>query len=117
MSVKEEIKYNFSEIKSEAKSFLDTNLDYYQLLGFKITSRALGLIFKIFVITLFLSIAVMFLSIAGALAIGRALESYTQGFLIVGGIYILFAVIIYVCRKALIDIPILKKFSDIFFND
>ena len=104
MSVKEEIKYNFSEIKSEAKRFLDTNLDYYQLLGFKITSRALGLIFKIFVITLFLSIALMFLSIAGALAI-------------VGGIYILFAIIIYLCRKALIDIPILKKFSDIFFND
>lgn len=117
MSLKEEIKDNFTEIKSEAKAFLDTNLDYYQLLGFKITSRALGLILKIFAITLFLSIALIFLSFAAAFAIGHALHNVTYGFLIVGGIYILLAVFVYVLRKTLIDIPILKKFSDIFFND
>ncbi|HUH25213.1 MAG TPA: phage holin family protein [Flavobacterium sp.] len=117
MSLKEEIKNNFSEIKSEAKAFLETNLDYYQLLGFKISSRALGLILKIFALALFLSIGLLFLSFAAAFAIGNSLESNTLGFLIVGGIYVVLAFIIYLFRKSLIDIPILKKFSDIFFND
>lgn len=117
MSLKEEIKNNFSEIKSETKAFIDTNLDYYQLLGFKITSRALGLILKIFAITLFLSIALLFLSFALAFAIGKELDSTTLGFLIVAAIYVLFAILIYIFRRILIEIPILKKFSDIFFND
>lgn len=117
MSLKEDIKDKFSEIKSEAKAFLDTNLDYYQLLGFKISSRALGLILKIFALTLFLSIGLLFLSFAAAFAIGHSLQNNTLGFLIVGGIYIVIAYLVYVFRKSLIDIPILKKFSDIFFND
>jgi|SRR5690606_27430818 len=117
MSLKEEIKDNFSEIKSEAKAFLDTNLDYYQLLGFKISSRALGLILKIFALTLLLSIALLFFSFAAAFAIGHSLQNNTLGFLIVGGIYVLLALFVYALRKTLIDIPVLKKFSDIFFND
>lgn len=117
MSLKEEIKNNFSEIKSEAKDYLETNIDYYQLLGFKISSRALGLILKIFALTLFLSIALLFLSFAAAFAIGKQLDNNTYGFLIIGGVYLLFALLVYIFRKVLIDIPILKKFSDIFFND
>lgn len=116
MSLKEDIKNNFSEIKSEARGFFETNLDYYQLLGFKISSRALALMFKIFALTLFLSLSLLFLSFAAAFAIGDCLESNMLGFLIIGGVYIILTLVIYIFRKSLIDIPILKKFSDIFFN-
>lgn len=116
MALNEEVKNNLQSIKSEAKAFLDTNIDYYSLFGFKVASKATGFLLKVFVLSLFGGMALFFLSFAAAFAIGKALDSNTLGFLIVGGIYIILAIIIYSLRKAIIDIPILKKFSDIFFN-
>lgn len=116
MALNEEVKNNLQSMKSEAKAFLDTNIDYYSLLGFKVVSKATGFLLKVFAISLFGSLALFFLSFAGAFAIGEALNSNTYGFLIITAFYILLAIIVYTLRKKIIDIPILKKFSDIFFN-
>lgn len=117
MPLNEEIKENFNEIKADARAFLDHNVDYYQLLGLKITSKAFGFILKIFLLALFLSIALLFISFAGAFAIGAALDSHTLGFLIIGGIYFIFSLLVYLLRRTLIDIPVVKKFSDIFYDN
>jgi len=45
------------------------------------------------------------------------LESYTLGFLIIGGVYLVISVLIYQFRKAIIDIQVIKKLSDIFYNN
>jgi hypothetical protein len=66
--------------------------------------------------TLFGLMAVLFLSIAGALAIGNALGSSTQGFLIAGGFYVALLIAVYLLREH-INRPILRRFSDIFFAD
>ena len=116
MALNEEVKTNLHEMKSEAKNFLETNIDYYSLLGFKVASKATGFILKIFALSLFAVLALFFLSFAAAFAIGKALDSNTLGFLIVGGIYIVALLIVYVIREAIIDLPILKKFSKIFFD-
>jgi len=116
MAFNEDIKNNLHEMKSEAKVFLETNIDYYSLLGFKVASKATGFILKIFALSLFAVLALFFLSFAAAFAIGKALDSNTYGFLIVGSFYIIIAVITYTIRERMIDIPILKKFSKIFFD-
>ena len=116
MAINEEVKEHLQDMKSEAKAFLDANIDYYSLLGFKIVAKATGFILKIFTLSLFVAMALLFLSFAAAFAIGRMLDSNTYGFLIVGGLYIITAIIIYNMRKAIIDIPVLKKFSKIFFD-
>lgn len=116
MALNEEVKNNLQSMKSEAKAFLETNIDYYSLLGFKVVSKATGFLLKVFAISLFVAIALFFLSFAAAFAIGKALDSNTLGFLIIGTIYIVLAFIVYAMRKVIIDIPILKKFSDIFFD-
>lgn len=116
MAFNEDLKNNLHEMKSEAKSFLDANIDYYSLLGFKVVSKATGFIFKIFALSLFAVLSLFFLSFAAAFAIGKALDSNTFGFLIIGGFYIVVALIVYLMRKVMIDIPILKKFSRIFFD-
>ncbi len=116
MGLSEELKNNLHEIKSEAKAYLETNIDYYSLLGFKVSAKATGFILKIFALSLFAVLSLFFLSFAAAFAIGKALDSNTFGFLIVGGFYILVAIIIYNLRKSIIDIPVLKKFSKIFFD-
>ncbi len=116
MAFNEDLKNNLHEVKSEAKAFLETNIDYYSLLGFKVASKATGFILKIFALSLFAVLALFFLSFAAAFAIGKVLDSNTYGFLIIGGFYILAAIVSYSLRNVLIDIPILKKFSKIFFD-
>lgn len=116
MALNEEIKNNIQSMKSEAKAFLDANIDYYSLLGFKVVSKATGFLLKVFAISLFIAIALLFLSFAAAFAIGKALDSNTLGFLIVGSAYLVLTIIVYALRKTIIDVPILKKFSNIFFD-
>lgn len=116
MAFNEELKNNLHEMKSEAKAYLETNVDYYSLLGFKVVSKATGFIFKIFALSLFAVLSLFFLSFAAAFAIGKALDSNTLGFLIIGAFYIVVALVVYSMRKVMIDIPILKKFSRIFFD-
>lgn len=117
MGLNEELKENLEKIKDDAKAFIDHNIEYYQLLGLKISSKAFSLVLKIFLLALFLSIALLFLSIAGAFALGNLLNSYTLGFLIIGGFYTVVSGIIYLNRKALIDLPVLKKLSEIFYEN
>lgn len=112
----EELKNNLDNLKAEAKTFFDANVDYYTLLGFKIATKTTGFILKIFALSLFAVLSLFFLSLAAAFAIGNALQSTTYGFLIVGTFYIVISIILYNVRKNLIDIPILKKFSKIFFD-
>lgn len=116
MAFNEDLKNNLHEMKSEAKAYLETNIDYYSLLGFKVASKATGFILKIFALSLFAVLSLFFLSFAAAFAIGKALDSNTYGFLIIGGFYIVVAIFTYAMRKIMIDIPILKKFSRIFFD-
>ena len=117
MPLNEEIKEDIMGIKAEAKAFIDQNVDYYQLLGLKVTSKAFGFILKIFLLALFLSIALLFVSFAGAFAIGAALDSHTLGFLIIGGVYFVISLLLYLFRQSLIDTPVVKKFSDIFYDN
>lgn len=116
MSLKEELDTNFEDIKSEAKSFINTNIDYYHLWAFKVTTKASGLVLKIFVLSLLMLLALLFLSFAAAYALGAVLNNITYGFLAVGGIYVLLSFIIAYFRKQILDPLVIKKFSDIFFN-
>nr|WP_297308169.1 competence protein [uncultured Flavobacterium sp.] len=117
MDLNKELKEDFEKIKVDAKAFIDQNIEYYQLLGLKISCKAFSLILKIFLLALFLSIALLFISIASAFALGNLLESYTLGFLIIGGIYLLVTAIVYLNRNKLIDLPVIKKLSEMFYEN
>ena len=62
-------------------------------------------------------IVLLFISIAGALAIGKVLDSTVFGFLIVSGIYLILALLLFLVKDKMVEGPILEKFSEIFFND
>lgn len=117
MGLNEELKDELEKIKVEAKTLIETNIEYYQLLGLKISCKAFSLLLKIFLIALFLSISLLFISIASAFALGKLLESYTLGFLIIGALYLLFTAVIYLNRQKIIDIPVIKKLSNMFYEN
>jgi len=54
----------------------------------------------------------IFLSVATALWLGGALDSNTQGFLIVGGVYALAAIVFYISRRAGLE----ERLSGIFLT-
>lgn len=113
----EEVKEDFKDLKEYTKSYIDSNVKYYQLLGLKISTEAVIYILMRFIIGFFAMIAFIFISFAVAFAIGEALDNNSLGFLIVGIFYILVIGIVIYFRKDLITKPIIKKFSTIFYSE
>lgn len=113
----EELKENTEDIQKQAKGYIENSIAYYKLWGFKVAMRSTTMILKFTLIALSLSMVLLFCSVAGAFAIGESLDSYPLGFLIVGGIYLVFTGLLFLIKDKVVEGPILEKFSEIFFND
>ena len=79
--------------------------------------KSTTMIVKFFLIFICFLMVLLFFSIACAFAIGSYLDSNAFGFLIVGGIYLLFTGLLFLVKDKIVEGPILEKFSEIFFND
>jgi len=113
----EDIKEHVEDIQENAKGYIDSSLAYYKLWGFKVAMKSTTLIVKFALIAICLMIVLLFVSVAGALAIGNALHSYVLGFLAVAGIYMILVFLLFLIKDKIVEGPILEKFSEIFFNE
>jgi hypothetical protein len=113
----EELKENTENIQEQAQAYLESNLAYYKLWGFKVAMKSTTMILKFTLILLCFSMILLFSSVAAAFAIGNYMDSYSLGFLIVGGIYLVFTGLLFLIKDKIVEGPILEKFSEIFFND
>jgi len=113
----EELNENTENLHEDTKAFVESAIAYYKLKVFKLAMQSLSLIFKILLVVLCLGVLLLFCSFAAAFAIGDSLNNDSLGFLIVGGVYLFFIILIYVFRRQVVESPILIKFSKIFFND
>jgi len=112
----EKIKENTDELQDRAKEYIDANIAYYKLYGFKIAMKSTTLMLKLFLLSVMLVIVTLFFSIALALAIGYGLDNFAYGFLIVGGIYLVMAVLVYYVQDKIVEGPILRTFSKMLFK-
>jgi cytochrome c biogenesis protein CcdA len=112
----EELKEHTEDIQKETQAFIENSIAYYKLWGFKVAMKSTTLMLKSALIAIALMMVLFFSSVAGALAIGNAINSYALGFLIVGGIYLV-TVLLFLIKDKIVEGPILEKFSEIFFND
>ncbi|MBG6112138.1 Na+/citrate or Na+/malate symporter [Flavobacterium sp. CG_23.5] len=113
----EELKENTEHIQEQMQSFLESNVAYYKLWGFKVAMKSTTMILKLTLIFICFGIVLLFCSIAGALAIGKYMDSYPIGFLIVGGIYLVITGLLFTIRDKFFEGSVLENFSEIFFND
>ncbi|MCZ8089303.1 competence protein [Flavobacterium sp.] len=113
----EELKENVDSIQENAKAYLESSISYYKLWGFKVAMKSTTMILKFFLISICLMIFLLFISIAGAIALGEMMDSYPIGFLIIAGIYLVLALLLFLVKDKIVEGPILEKFSEIFFND
>ncbi|MEY3516166.1 MAG: hypothetical protein RIS67_383 [Pseudomonadota bacterium] len=110
------IRENAEDLRTSMEALLENQAAYYKLWSFKVGMKSLTLLIQMTLFTLFGLMALLFLSTAAAFALGEALGSTTQGFLITGGFYLLLLVAAYLLRDH-INRPILRRFSDIFFAE
>ena len=113
----EELEENTENIQNQTQIYIESNLAYYKLWGFKVAMKSTTMIVKFSLIVLCFLMVLFFCSIAGAFAIGKALDSYPLGFLIIGGIYMVLTLLLFLIKDKIVEGPILEKFSEIFFND
>jgi len=112
-----EIKDNVDDLKSETKAYVDKNVEYYKLLGFKIAAKTTAMFVSYTLVLLIFAFVLLFGSIAAGFAIGSSIGSTSLGFLIVAGAYFLFGILVLLLKDKLIEKQILKTFSEMFFKD
>ncbi|TDQ32812.1 phage holin family protein [Zeaxanthinibacter enoshimensis] len=112
----EELKDNIAEADRTARSYIDTSAEYYKLKAFKFLMQAVMSFSKMLIVGVIAFIALLFLSLAASYGIGQALDNTFQGFLVVGGFYLLVGILFYLVRDR-INKPLLKKFSEFYFDD
>ena len=112
----EEIKENAEDLKQEVKKLIDANVNYYKLWGFKILMKSTTMMLKLFLLAVMLMIVTVFFSIALALGIGYWLDNFAYGFLIVGLIYLVMAIVVYYVQDKTVEGPMLSRFSRIFLK-
>jgi cytochrome c biogenesis protein CcdA len=113
----EELKEHTEDIQKQAQSYIENSVAYYKLWGFKVAMKSTTMMLKFALIAMSLTMVLFFCSVAGAFAIGKALDSYALGFLIIAGFYLVISGLLFLVKDKIVEGPILEKFSEIFFND
>jgi len=113
----EELKENTENIQEQVQAFIESNVSYYKLWGFKVAMKSTTMILKFTLIFLCFGMVLLFCSVAGALAIGNSLDSYPLGFLIIGGVYLIATALLFLIKDKIVEGPMMERFSEIFFND
>lgn len=113
----EDLKEKTEDIQEHLQRYIESNVAYYKLWGFKVTMKSTTMILKFSLILLCFSMVLLFSSIAAALAIGAYFDSNALGFLSVGCFYLLMTLCLFMIKDKIVEGPILEKFSEIFFND
>ena len=112
----EELKEHTEDVQKQAKEYLENSIAYYKLLGFKVAVKSTTMILKYALLVIALMMVLFFCSVAAALAIGKSLDSYTLGFLIVGGIYFVLTSLLFLFKDKFIEGPLLEKFQKSFLT-
>ena len=111
------LKDNAEDIQEKLKNVLDSNVAYYKLWLFKVAMKSTTMLLKVLLMAVFFMFFLLFASLALAIYLSGIFESYTLGFLSVGGIYILLLLVVYLAKDNLLESRLLEKFSQVFFNE
>lgn len=111
----EEIKHDLTEAEADVRSYLENSEEYLQLKVFKILMTYVTSFTQILLVGVISVLAFFVLSIGASLAINEGVDSYYLGFVIIGAVYVLIALLCYFFRNSL-NRPLLRKFSKNYFD-
>src|SRR6056297_700944 len=103
----EDIKEQIDHVEEGVRSYVKNSLDFYRLQSFRSMMKGITMATKALLIGGVAFIALLFLSLSAAFWFGTMLDNTAEGFLIVGGIYVLVGIIFFIIRRK-IEKPLLK---------
>jgi hypothetical protein len=103
------------KVVGSVQSYMESSTDYIRLHVFKTLMRLLTSLAKSASVGVLIVLGLVFLSIAGSLALGDWLGSYPQAFTLTGVFYLLAGAVAYRFRSR-IDRWVLQSFSDLYWN-
>ncbi|MBO0342063.1 MAG: phage holin family protein [Bacteroidota bacterium] len=112
----EEIKEQIDHVQDGVRSYVKNSLDFYRLQSFRSMMKGITMATKVLLIGGVGFIALLFLSLSAAFWFATMLGNTAEGFLIVGGFYVLVGIIFFLMKKK-IEKPLLKKFSKFYFDE
>lgn len=112
----EELKNDLSDSQRAAREYIESTADYYKLKTFKFVMKAAIALSLVLLLGTLGLLALFFLSFAASAAIGTYLGNTTQGFVVVGGFYLVLCLLAYLFRSKL-EGPVLRSFSKHYFED
>ncbi len=115
MTVFESIQDTSNQAIDKSEEYLKKSHEYYKLKVFQQLTSSISLVLKALLIGGLVLIAFVFIALASALAIGNLLGSFSLGFLIVGLIFMLISVLIYIYRQQ-INNKVIQSISKTFFD-
>lgn len=118
MNTQEEILQNAGETFEYANQYLQKQITLLKLESAEKIAKSTASIITLGVISFLVMMVMIMLSIAIAIgfALGAKLGSYALAFLIITGMYALFAFIIYFFQKQLVTNPVLSTVITSFFD-
>lgn len=88
-----------SELKESFLLYLETKISYYGITAFEKLAKIINYLVSHSIVMGVFLLSLIFLSGAAALYIGKLLQSYELGLLIVGGAYFLLGIILHLFRN------------------
>ncbi len=104
-------------LKDNIQKYLETRLSYYGILVFERAAKTLSLLIANLVLAAILLLALLFISGAAAWFLGGLLGSYGYGMLIVGGFYLLLALVFFAWRRSIFGRAAIRILLNIFIRD
>ncbi len=115
MNIFESVNETTGKLSDAGQTYLKKTEEYYILKAFQQLTLSLSLVAKALIIGGLLFITLMFLAVAGAIALGTWLDHVALGYVIVAGVFLIMTIIIYFSRQYISN-AIIKIFSLKFFD-
>ncbi len=100
---------------TEVRKYIDLKIKYYKLLAVERLSVGVGKILALVVFIMLLGLALMLFTGALVVLVAQWLDSYLYAFLIVGGFFVLVALLFFFLRETVFTNSMVKTFGKMFF--
>lgn len=115
MDILESLKSTSENGVDLGKKYVETSLKYSKLKGFQIVTYTLSSATKLLLFGGFLAIGIIFMAIAGAIALGDYLNNPSLGYLYTG-LGLLVIALLTLCLRKIIDKKIITTIHHLFFE-
>ena len=111
--------HDFNDTESlvdEAKEYLNTRLAQLKLSFAEKTSKIAALMIAVVMSALVFFLFMVLISVAAAIAIGKWLENYWLGFLVIAGVILVGGLILWLAKDRLLRIPVMNALIKVMFH-